>query len=411
MLVELSVVEQRYQAVLEVLNDGASVTDVARRYGVARQTVHDWLRQVRGRGAARVGRSELAAVVVPASDGPGRSRRGIVEMRRAHPGWGPRTILFWLEREGVEPLPGRTSVERCLIRHGLVTPQARKRKRSRLHPLGAVAGRWSCGRWTSSAASGSSTAARPRSCRASMTTRRFVVSAKVVARATARPVCDALEAAMRRPWGARGGPDRQRQGVHRPVRAGTGTGAASIGSATTTGSHTCSPPRGRRPRRARSSVGTRRCDASSSTARSSPRSPTPRRGSTAGCATTTTSGPTSRSGGCHPSSGSSSPHPEPGPRRRPTSPKLPDVRSPSDHAAGVERKGTISFATAQVPGGPCGWPVRASRSSARRARAAAPPRRARRHPRSTASPRQAGTPGSQRGRRLARTTDRRRRRR
>jgi len=42
-LVELNVVEQRYQAVLEVLNDGASVTDVARRYGVARQTVHEWL--------------------------------------------------------------------------------------------------------------------------------------------------------------------------------------------------------------------------------------------------------------------------------------------------------------------------------------------------------------------------------
>ena len=30
--------EQRHQAVLEVLNDGASVTDVARRHGVARQT-------------------------------------------------------------------------------------------------------------------------------------------------------------------------------------------------------------------------------------------------------------------------------------------------------------------------------------------------------------------------------------
>jgi transposase-like protein len=43
MLVELGLVEQRYQAVLEVLNEGASVTDVARRYGVARQTVHDWL--------------------------------------------------------------------------------------------------------------------------------------------------------------------------------------------------------------------------------------------------------------------------------------------------------------------------------------------------------------------------------
>jgi hypothetical protein len=29
-LVELRLVEQRYQAVLEVLNDGATVTDVAR---------------------------------------------------------------------------------------------------------------------------------------------------------------------------------------------------------------------------------------------------------------------------------------------------------------------------------------------------------------------------------------------
>jgi len=35
-LVELGVAEQRYRAVLEVL-DGASVTEVARRYGVARQ--------------------------------------------------------------------------------------------------------------------------------------------------------------------------------------------------------------------------------------------------------------------------------------------------------------------------------------------------------------------------------------
>jgi Homeodomain-like domain-containing protein len=42
-LVELGVVEQRYRAVLEVLEDGAPVTEVARRYGVARQTVHEWL--------------------------------------------------------------------------------------------------------------------------------------------------------------------------------------------------------------------------------------------------------------------------------------------------------------------------------------------------------------------------------
>ena len=50
MLVELGLVEQRYRAVLEVLHDGASVTDVARRFGVVRQTVHDWLRRYAAEG-------------------------------------------------------------------------------------------------------------------------------------------------------------------------------------------------------------------------------------------------------------------------------------------------------------------------------------------------------------------------
>ena len=42
MLQELSVVEQRYLAVREVL-DGARITEVATRYGVDRRTVHRWL--------------------------------------------------------------------------------------------------------------------------------------------------------------------------------------------------------------------------------------------------------------------------------------------------------------------------------------------------------------------------------
>src|ERR1700758_4068180 len=42
MLVELSVVEQRYHAVMEVIA-GARVTGVARRYRVSRQAVHGWL--------------------------------------------------------------------------------------------------------------------------------------------------------------------------------------------------------------------------------------------------------------------------------------------------------------------------------------------------------------------------------
>lgn len=45
MLVELSKMEQRYQAVLAVQVDGVEVTVVAEKLGVSRQTVHRWLRR------------------------------------------------------------------------------------------------------------------------------------------------------------------------------------------------------------------------------------------------------------------------------------------------------------------------------------------------------------------------------
>ncbi len=40
---ELSVAEQRYEAVRAVIADGETVTSVAARFGVSRKTVHVWL--------------------------------------------------------------------------------------------------------------------------------------------------------------------------------------------------------------------------------------------------------------------------------------------------------------------------------------------------------------------------------
>ena len=88
MLVELGVVEQRYRAVLEVLDEGVPVTVVARRYGVARQTAHSWLRRYADEGGlgGLAGRSprpdscpHQMSVVTEAR---------IVGMRREHPEWG-----------------------------------------------------------------------------------------------------------------------------------------------------------------------------------------------------------------------------------------------------------------------------------------------------------------------------------
>jgi transposase InsO family protein len=194
-LVELGLVEQRHKAVLEVLG-GATVTDVALRYGVTRQTVHAWLR--------RYGRSGLGGLADHSSR-PGRCphqirpeiEARIVDLRRSHPLWGPRTIRHQLSREGVDLLPGRSSIYRCLIRHHLVDPTKRKRRREDYR-------RWERSRsmelWQMDIMGGVKleggrelkiiTGIDDHS--------RFCVSALLVYRATARPVCEALALALRR---------------------------------------------------------------------------------------------------------------------------------------------------------------------------------------------------------------------
>jgi transposase-like protein len=50
-LMQLSKMEQRYDAVLGVLRDCFTVTEVAQKFNVSRQTVHVWLAHYRLRGA------------------------------------------------------------------------------------------------------------------------------------------------------------------------------------------------------------------------------------------------------------------------------------------------------------------------------------------------------------------------
>ena len=106
-LVELGVVEQRFQAVLEVLG-GASVTDVARRYGVVRQTVHRWLRCYAESGVSGLADRSSKPQSCPHQVTPVIEAR-IVALRHGHPGWGPRSIRYQLGQEGVEPVSSRSA--------------------------------------------------------------------------------------------------------------------------------------------------------------------------------------------------------------------------------------------------------------------------------------------------------------
>src|SRR5881397_3177146 len=90
-LVELSVMEQRYQAVLAVVQDGWKVTEVASRLGVSRQTVHAWIARYEVGGlAALTERSHRPGSCPHQTEAEIEAQ--ICELRREHPGWDPRRI-------------------------------------------------------------------------------------------------------------------------------------------------------------------------------------------------------------------------------------------------------------------------------------------------------------------------------
>jgi transposase InsO family protein len=192
-LVELNAVEQRLKAVLEVL-DGATVTDVARRYEVTRQSVHNWLRHHAAEGFKGLV-DKPSRPLSCSHQMPPEVEAMIVEWRRADGGLGPISIVNRLRDEKVLPLPGRSSVYRCLVRHNLVVPVARKRKREdyirwersgamELWQMDIVGGVKLKGGGEAKIVSGIDDHSR------------FIISAHVVERATARPTCDALVKAM-----------------------------------------------------------------------------------------------------------------------------------------------------------------------------------------------------------------------
>ena len=196
MLLELTVAEQRFNAVMEVLRDGLTVIEVADRYGVSRQTVHGWLRRYRIGGldalADRSHRPRHCPHQMPAE-----VEAHLCELRRRHPHWGQRRLAHELARVGIDPLPGLTSIYRALVRNGLIQPKARRRRKAdyrrwerarpmELWQLDVMGGIWLVDGRELKAVTGIDDHSR------------FCVMAGLVERANARSVCQAFSQALAR---------------------------------------------------------------------------------------------------------------------------------------------------------------------------------------------------------------------
>ena len=196
MLVELSVLEQRYQAVLAVVQDGWQVSEVARRLGVSRQSIHAWIARYEAGGLAALADRSHKPATCPHQTDP-QIEAEICELRRLHPGWGPRRIEHQLGRLGVDPIPSRSAIYRCLKRHGLIELRRRRKRRDEFR-------RWERERpmqlWQMDVMGGVMLA-DDIECKVVTGVddhSRFCIAAGLVTRATSKAVCAVLSGSLRR---------------------------------------------------------------------------------------------------------------------------------------------------------------------------------------------------------------------
>jgi transposase-like protein len=187
---ELSVAEQRYQAVLAVIEDGVPVTAVANKHGVSRQAVHAWLSRYAEGGLEALADRSHRPRSCPHQMDPAIEVR-LVELRGLHPGWGPDRLRYRLEREGVEPLPSRAAIGRALARLGLIGAGRRRSPRREYR-------RWERGRpmelWQLDVMGGVllGDGGELKAVTAIDDHSRFCPAVGLVERATSRPVCGVL---------------------------------------------------------------------------------------------------------------------------------------------------------------------------------------------------------------------------
>jgi len=192
MLWELSVTEQRYRAVLEVLA-GVPVTEVAGRYGVSRQSVHAWLVRYRDEGPPGL-EDRSHKVHAHRWQIPAELESAVCELRRAHRRWGPKRLVFEMGRRGLGTVT-RSTVYRVLVRNQLIEPRPRRRRRQdytrwerpvpmQLWQLDVTASAFLAGGTEVKIVTGIDDHSR------------YCVIATAVRRATARPVCRAFIEAM-----------------------------------------------------------------------------------------------------------------------------------------------------------------------------------------------------------------------
>lgn len=186
--------EQRYQAVLAVISDGLSISQVAEKVGVSRQTLHSWLARYEAAGLEGLVDRSHRPTSCP-HQMPAAVEAALLELRRSRPYWGPRRLVFELAKRRIGPVPSESAAYRALVRAGMIDPRLRDRRSRKWK-------RWERGApmelWQMDIVGGFPLA--DGSCAKALTGiddhSRMCVCARLMARERTRAVCDGLRTAL-----------------------------------------------------------------------------------------------------------------------------------------------------------------------------------------------------------------------
>ena len=121
------VVEQRKQLLVEY-EQGESIAELGRRYGVSRQTVYKWIERHHQQGDDGLEERSRAPGRHP-QQCPEVVREQVLDLRQRHARWGPRKLRAYLKtHQPNQPWPATSTSGDWLRQEGLARPRPKRRR-------------------------------------------------------------------------------------------------------------------------------------------------------------------------------------------------------------------------------------------------------------------------------------------
>jgi transposase InsO family protein len=119
---ERSKLELRYEFVVQATKEGANISQLCRRFEIARNTGYKWIRRFQEFGTTGLLDRSRRPHSFPTQTSDAIERL-VVELREEHPAWGPRKLKRRLANLGHSGIPAASTINEILRRHGMIDPQ------------------------------------------------------------------------------------------------------------------------------------------------------------------------------------------------------------------------------------------------------------------------------------------------